>query len=574
MFRKVVTNPRHFNPYLVVRPNALPPEINLSLLTSACGARLRLFPDTRICIGCGQPNPDEDHRNTLQAEVSTMRRPARYRWPRVHQSFQDPVRGAKATMGTTTTTRTGRIWRGFPNVAPRAQRQRRAAVQRTEQRKWPPRALPVEAGGAGREPALGDSWTGGVGCPERSRARRRSGERDTTRTFEIERRGDQRGNTHTKVGWANESPKARTPESPSATPSHVTQGESALVTELKNIIERQNAQIHELMSRLEKITGNTQQKETQGHEETPVATTREGPRKMPRKRSPSSAPPKTTQNAETQEMEAEESPQDINQQQTINKKAGEQTRITPGEAAILAALGRLEERITSLEVKHDRLAARVSAMEVRNRKGTTDNASLTPVLYRRSTSDDLKLEVVCSDHGSVLPCTQFATVTLGDATGFVQTPLNPRRLLQRRRPHLLHRSACFEVPSWEGLKRSLGRCRCCLVSRFLHGSPPWAPFPPAWLRCPTQMSRGDRAFPQPPSIDQASESVQTDLPAVSQTARSGGQKKRVHRAQWMALASGVNSRRAGKRAGSRPALRTAFTRSVASTQGGYSLRCV
>ncbi|KAH9377904.1 hypothetical protein HPB48_018500 [Haemaphysalis longicornis] len=36
-----------------------------------------------------------------------------------------------------------------------------AAIERTEQRKWPPGALPVEAGGAGREPALGDSWAAG-----------------------------------------------------------------------------------------------------------------------------------------------------------------------------------------------------------------------------------------------------------------------------------------------------------------------------------------------------------------------------------------------------------------------------
>ncbi|KAH9377348.1 hypothetical protein HPB48_011072 [Haemaphysalis longicornis] len=56
---------------------------------------------------------------------------------------------------------------------------------------------------------------------------------------------------------------------------------------------------------------------------------------MPRKRSPSSAPPKTTQNAETQEMEAEEAPQDINQQQTINKKADEHTHITPAVTLFL-----------------------------------------------------------------------------------------------------------------------------------------------------------------------------------------------------------------------------------------------
>lgn len=115
------------------------------------------------------------------------------------------------------------------------------------------------------------------------------------------------------------------------------------------------------------MTNNTQQKHTKGHEETPVADTREGPRKMPRRRSPSLTPSKPVQNTEMQEMEAEEAPQHGNQQPI--KKADEQTQMTPGETAILAALSRLDNRITTLEAKHDRLAARVSAIEVKHRYG-------------------------------------------------------------------------------------------------------------------------------------------------------------------------------------------------------------
>lgn len=331
------------------------------------------FPDTRICIGCGQPNPDEDHATLCKPKcqlcggqhvtggqecTNRFKTPyvvRRRQWERRQQQEQEqkefgedfpPLRRERSvSRGPQSRRRSGASGRkGRSPSRPAAQ---------AGNRRWETagRAASAARSGAG----LVDGAENGI---QRGRSRSRGGP------------GDQRGNTHTKVGWANESPKALTPESPSPTPSHVTQSESALVTELKNIIERQNAQIHELMSRLEKITGNTQQKKTQGCEETPVATTCEGPRKMPRKMSPSSALPKTTQNAETQEMEAEEAPQNINHQQTINKKADEQAQITPGEAAILAALGRLEDRITTLEVKHDRLAARVSAMEVRNRYGS------------------------------------------------------------------------------------------------------------------------------------------------------------------------------------------------------------
>lgn len=328
------------------------------------------FPDTRICIGCGQANPDEDHETRCKPKcqlcggqhvtggqecTNRFKTPyvvRRRRWERRQQEQKEcgedfpPLRRERSVSR-------GPQSRARSSASGRQGRSPSRLATQTVNRRWETagRAASAARSGAGR----GDGARNGM---QRGRSRSRGGP------------GDQRLNTDTKVGWANESPKARNPEFLSPTPSHVTQSESAMVTELKKIIEQQNAQIHELMSRLEKMTGNTQQKKTQGHEETPVATTREERHKMPRKRLPSLAPLKTTQNAETQEMEAEEALQDISQQQTIHKKADEQTQITPGEAAILAALGRLEDRITTLEVKHGRLAARASAMEVRNRYGS------------------------------------------------------------------------------------------------------------------------------------------------------------------------------------------------------------
>lgn len=127
------------------------------------------------------------------------------------------------------------------------------------------------------------------------------------------------------------------------------------------------------MSRLEKMENKSHQKESNKHEDTIASDEREGPRKMPRRRSPLPAVPKSTpppQNVGTQkqeEMEAEEVPQGSIKQTNTTPRAEEKTQMSPGETAILAALGRLGDRMTTLEAKHDRLAARVNAMEVRNR---------------------------------------------------------------------------------------------------------------------------------------------------------------------------------------------------------------
>lgn len=205
---------------------------------------------------------------------------------------------------------------------------------------------------------------------ERERSRSRGGS------------GDQRGNADKKVGWPNGFPKARNPEFPppptsppsnSLTPFQATQRENATIVELRNVIERQNALIRDLMSRLEKMENTTHQKEPNKHEETIASDKIEGPRKLPRRRSPppavlKSTPP--TQNVGPQkqeEMEAEEVSQGTNKQTNTTPRAEEQIQMSPGETAILAALRRLEDRMTTLEAKHDRLATRVNSMEVRNR---------------------------------------------------------------------------------------------------------------------------------------------------------------------------------------------------------------
>lgn len=98
----------------------------------------------------------------------------------------------------------------------------------------------------------------------------------------------------------------------------------------------------------------------------------ENPRKLPRRRSPSAEPAMTTLTSEAQAMEADEPPQ-----HQSNKAEKQEQQLTPGESAILAALGRLEGRMTTLEermaaieVNHGSLATRMNALEVKQKYGT------------------------------------------------------------------------------------------------------------------------------------------------------------------------------------------------------------
>lgn len=332
------------------------------------------FPDTRVCIGCGQPNPDDDHaagcepkcqlcggqhitggqecNNKFKIPYVIRKR----QWERRQQQQKQEREEGKEDFPPLRRERSasrGPHSRGPSSASGRKGRSHSRTAAPTGNRRWET---------TGRVASAARSGPGLDGGAEKAENRIQRGHSRSLGGPE-----NYRGNTDKKVGWAGGSPKAQTPESLSSNLHNATQGESAIVVELKKIIERQNAQIQELMSRLEKVTNNSQQKHTKGHEETPVTATCKGPRKMPRRRSPSLTPPKPVQNTEMQEMEAEEAPQRGNQQPI--KQAEEQTQMTPGETAILAVLSRLEGRITTLEAKHDRLAARVSVIEVKHRYG-------------------------------------------------------------------------------------------------------------------------------------------------------------------------------------------------------------
>lgn len=149
-----------------------------------------------------------------------------------------------------------------------------------------------------------------------------------------------------------------------------TPKENAEIVELKQIITRQNAQIQEqnaqirnLMNKIEQLVAKSGQATTNGQEGT--AAVAEGPRKIPRRRSPPPTNDKTPEQPDQKQeaMEAEEAP--ANKQIAQPPKAAEQMQLTQGESAILTALGRIEDRLNTLEAKHERQVSRVAAIEVR-----------------------------------------------------------------------------------------------------------------------------------------------------------------------------------------------------------------
>lgn len=159
---------------------------------------------------------------------------------------------------------------------------------------------------------------------------------------------------------------------PSNPPTIPTQSESAIIQELKKVIERQNEQIRLLMRKLESVTSSKQNRRELKHEDPPVGTTEEGPRKLPRRRSPAVTRAQPVQHTETQAMEADEQPQQTPQQGSAN--AEKQPQLTPGESAILAALGRLGEIMSAMETKHDRLATRMDTLEAKRKQGSLKRA--------------------------------------------------------------------------------------------------------------------------------------------------------------------------------------------------------
>lgn len=128
------------------------------------------------------------------------------------------------------------------------------------------------------------------------------------------------------------------------------------------------------MKKLEQALSNGSKVRSNSSElkESAENTTSENPRKLPRRRSPSAGPAMATPTSEAQAMEADEPTQ-----LQSNKAEKQEQKLTPGESAILAALGRLEgrmttleERMTAMEVKHARLATMINALEVKQKYGT------------------------------------------------------------------------------------------------------------------------------------------------------------------------------------------------------------
>ncbi|KAH9367332.1 hypothetical protein HPB48_000247 [Haemaphysalis longicornis] len=185
--------------------------------------------------------------------------------------------------------------------------------------------------------------------------------------------GDQRGPATKKVGWASRSPKTSDSEFPplnsASSPPQSTTKENAEIAELKQIIAKQNARILEqnaqikgLMNKLEQlVTRGPSQGALKDQAEIPAA---EGPRKMPCRRSP---PPtsSTTQAQHRQEaMEAEDA---TVKELVTQPPAEEQKQLTHGETVILTALRRIEDRLSTLEVKYEKHASRIAALEIRMR---------------------------------------------------------------------------------------------------------------------------------------------------------------------------------------------------------------
>lgn len=344
-------------------------------------------PDTRICVACGEPNPGEGHNErckprcklcggqhaTGEKECSNRFKVPyivkKRQWERRMESHRKqinqpateadfpPLNQTAAGHRSRSRSRGGNVNR--ERSVPRGHQGRSSSRQPAPgNRRW---ETAGRAASSTRNETI-QQGGGGYLAGERRRSRSRGGP------------GDQRGTAaDTKVGWADGSPKARTPTStPSNPPSTLTQSENAIIQELQKIIERQNEQIRILMLKLESVTSSKQTRRELEHEDPPVGTTKEGPRKLPRRRSPSVTPAQPVQHTETQAMEADEQPQQTPQQGSAN--AEKQPQLTPGESAILEALGRLEERMTAMETKHDRLATRMNTLEATRKLGSLKRA--------------------------------------------------------------------------------------------------------------------------------------------------------------------------------------------------------
>lgn len=114
------------------------------------------------------------------------------------------------------------------------------------------------------------------------------------------------------------------------------------------------------MSKIDQLVAKADQGTVNDQAEANAAV--EAPRKMPRRRSPPPTPSKTQAPEKQEAMEAEEAQ---TSETATQPPVEEQKQLTYGETIILATLKRMENRLNTLETKHEKYAARVAAIEIR-----------------------------------------------------------------------------------------------------------------------------------------------------------------------------------------------------------------
>lgn len=382
-------------------------QIDVCYACGRVGHRMDVCPDpsNTICRGCGIANPAEDHGcvpkcglcggNHLTAAKACRARfkmpyvVRRRRWARRRAEEEDAGRMNQDKRG--------------PAGGPR-----RSASKQRGRSQTPVRSSSNNSGkGNGRQSrsrSKTPSGGGNGGGNRRSCSRASSSSRASSKS-RSESTG-RRGIAEKKVGWTNRSPVARTSDTefPPLPPSQPLnsqtnpQKDSSEVTELKRIIERQNAQIQEqnaqiraLMNKIETLASNGSSANTRPQNNTTAANNAGGLRKVPRRDPPSPRLGRTageagaTQRAPNNQeaMDADESSasgeeaatsETVTTATTQIPREGELTAILAAISQINERLGKMDARLEAVEnqlntpaVKHKRLALKVASTSLRNR---------------------------------------------------------------------------------------------------------------------------------------------------------------------------------------------------------------
>ncbi|KAH7956054.1 hypothetical protein HPB52_005790 [Rhipicephalus sanguineus] len=360
-------------------------QIDVCYACGRMGHRMDVCPDpsNKLCRGCGISNPTEDHGcipkcglcggNHLTADRACK---ARFKMPYIVRRRRWERRRAKEEDDAERGNREERGPAGGPRRSSSKQRDRSQTPDRSSN----------SGGGNGRQ--------------SRSRSKPRSGSGkgggnrrwETTNRTASESRASSRSRASSKS--RNESTEHRGIAEKKANP----QRDPSEVTELKRIIERQNAQIKEqnaqiraLMNKIETLVSNGSSANTKPKNNTMAANDAGGLSEVPRRDSPSPRLGCTTGAAEATQralnnqeaMDAEEN-RASGEEATTAKTATAATTQIPREgelAAILAAitqingrlgnmdarLGAVESQLHTLPVKRERLATKVASTSVRNR---------------------------------------------------------------------------------------------------------------------------------------------------------------------------------------------------------------